>query len=295
LKIQTNRLTKIAVATFITLIFFSCSSPLKRVEGQTFNSNGIRIHYTDEGEGTPVILLHGLAVNADLNWRRNGIIPHLSKYFRVIALDLRGHGLSGKPHSEEKYGLEMVEDVTRLMDHLGIEKVQLAGYSLGGKIALKFAAIHPERLLSLAVLGFGHGAIADIEDIESIAQDLEAGKGMPPIVDKLNGDDSKKPSFRHKMTIRMATRFLTDGKALAGLLRGIKEIAISDDDLEKMRLPVLTVVGEVDPIMPYTESMCNQIVDCKMTIIEGKDHINTVSEKQLGDELLQFLQLNEGE
>jgi pimeloyl-ACP methyl ester carboxylesterase len=127
----------------------------RRVCGQWLDADGVRLHYTDEGAATPVVLLHGFAVNADLNWRPPGITAALVRGFRVIALDLRGHGLSDKPHDPGRYGMEMLEDIPRLLDHPGIERAHVVGYSLGGIITLKLAATHPERLLSAAVLGAG--------------------------------------------------------------------------------------------------------------------------------------------
>jgi pimeloyl-ACP methyl ester carboxylesterase len=127
----------------------------RRVEGGHFDSQGVRIHFTDEGSGTPLVLLHGFAVNADLNWRLPGLTETLAREFRVISMDLRGHGLSGKPHDPELYGEAMAEDVIALLDHLGIEKAHLAGYSLGGVITLKLATTHPDRLLSASPLGAG--------------------------------------------------------------------------------------------------------------------------------------------
>lgn len=275
-------------ALLLALLFTSCSNPLRRTEGSTFDSGGTPIHYTDEGEGPAVILVHGLAVNADLNWRRNGNIARLVRQFRVIALDLRGHGLSGKPHEAESYGVEMAEDILRLMDYLGISRTHMAGYSLGGKVALKFATMYPERLLTLAVLGFGHGAVADMGYLELIAQDLENGKGMPPLVARLSGNNSGKPSLRHTLTVRLATRFLSDGRALAGVIRGLPQLAISKEALEELGLPCLTVVGELDPIRQYAETMCDCISDCTMIVIEGADHIKTVNAEQVGDTLIRF-------
>jgi pimeloyl-ACP methyl ester carboxylesterase len=126
-----------------------------RVPGEYFDSNGVRIHYTVEGAGEPLILIHGLAANADLNWRRAGINALLRKDFQVIAFDCRGHGLSDKPHEKEQYGPEMVHDVTRLMDHLKIEKAHVAGYSMGGFIALELAMRYPERVRSVALCASG--------------------------------------------------------------------------------------------------------------------------------------------
>jgi pimeloyl-ACP methyl ester carboxylesterase len=120
-----------------------------------FIHDTISLHYTEKGKGEPVILIHGILVNSDLNWRLPGIKRQLSKNFHVIAFDLRGHGKSDKPHGVEMYGLNLVEDVCRVMDNLNIEKAHIVGYSLGGFIALKFATLHPERCYSVTVGGAG--------------------------------------------------------------------------------------------------------------------------------------------
>jgi pimeloyl-ACP methyl ester carboxylesterase len=99
----------------------------RRAEGRTFSAGDVRLHFTDEGAGTPVVLLHGFAVNADLNWRLPGVTQALSRNHRVIALDLRGHGLSDKPHDPERYGFAMAQDVIELLDHLGIAEALESG------------------------------------------------------------------------------------------------------------------------------------------------------------------------
>ena len=78
------------------------------------------------------------------NWKLPRVFQKLSKRYRVIALDNRGHGKSDKPYDPAQYGLELVDDVVRLMDHLGIAKAHVVGYSLGGFITLKLALRHPE-------------------------------------------------------------------------------------------------------------------------------------------------------
>jgi pimeloyl-ACP methyl ester carboxylesterase len=122
----------IAVSGLALLVACAAWWITDRVEGHYFESGGVRLHFTDEGSGPPVVLLHGFAVNADLNWRLPGVTQALTPEFRVISLDLRGHGLSGKPHEPEQYGRLMADDVIALLDHLGIEKAHVVGYSLGG-------------------------------------------------------------------------------------------------------------------------------------------------------------------
>src|SRR2546422_8276919 len=119
----------------ICLLFLAPSAI--RAEDRYFDSNGVKIRYIVEGQGEPVLLIHGFTVDLDTQWRLPGIIASLSKDHHVIAFDNRGHGKSDKPHDAKAYGLEMVEDAVRLLDHLHIKKAHVAGYSMGGMIVCK--------------------------------------------------------------------------------------------------------------------------------------------------------------
>ena len=104
------------------LIFFYVTA---LAEDNHRDVDGVKIHFTVEGEGEPVVLVHGLGANADFNWRSPGITAALAKKFRVIAIDVRGHGQSGKPHERKAYGVEMVKDVVRVLDELEIDKAHI--------------------------------------------------------------------------------------------------------------------------------------------------------------------------
>src|SRR5258708_1666760 len=142
-------------------------------EPQAFDSKGVKIQYTIEGQGEPVVLIHGLHSSAQMNWRLPGTIKLLAESYQVIALDLRGHGHSGKPEKESDYGPEMAEDVVRLLDHLKIEKAHIVGYSMGGLIAMKLAVEHPERVKSMVLGGMGW---------------LREGSGLQDFWSRLPGD-----------------------------------------------------------------------------------------------------------
>src|SRR5271156_3478607 len=123
-----------------------------------FDSNGVQIHFEEQGSGDAVVLVHGFASRAEHNWAGDWI-PTLAPRYRVVALDCRGHGKSGKPHDSAAYGGEtMGDDVIRLMDHLGIKRTFIMGYSMGGRIVTGLLMSHPERLRA-AVLG-GIGAVS---------------------------------------------------------------------------------------------------------------------------------------
>ena len=131
---------------------------------QTFNSNGVDIAYLDEGEGFPTLLIHGFGSNHRVNWVATSWVRDLTAAGRqVMAPDNRGHGESGKPHDPAAYGTPvMAEDVRRLLDHLGIEKADVIGYSMGARIAAFLALAHPERVRRLALSGLGEGLVKGV-------------------------------------------------------------------------------------------------------------------------------------
>ena len=113
---------------------------------ELFSGKDGRIAYIDEGEGAPVLLIHGFASNARTNWRDTGWMRFLGGHgFRAIALDNRGHGASDKLYDPESYtGPAMAEDALGLLDHLEIAKADVIGYSMGARIAA-FLGAGPSR------------------------------------------------------------------------------------------------------------------------------------------------------
>ncbi|HSJ15781.1 MAG TPA: alpha/beta hydrolase [Longimicrobiales bacterium] len=123
---------------------------------RTFESDGVRLRYIAEGSGHPVVLVHGFASSLEHNWHDTGVIDLLTRAgFQVIAYDARGHGRSDKPHDPTRYGAEDVRDIIRLLDHLGLERAHLVGYSRGAMLAHHAREWHPERLRTVTLGGYG--------------------------------------------------------------------------------------------------------------------------------------------
>lgn len=265
-----------------------------RSHGEYFENGSVPIFYSDSGSGEPVILLHGFAVNGDLNWRLTGVAPRLREEYRVIVPDLRGHGLSGKPEQPEAYGAEMAEDVIHLMDHLGIARAHVAGYSLGGYVALKLAALNPDRLLSVSVLGAGwqdpetERGEAIFTAFSDIANQLERGNSVNP-VGTMFGDDSHQTTSWHRLQVRLATRFLGNKKALAAMLRSVRGLSLPRQDVAAIATPMLIVCGERDP--NFTSAVNLHNVQTKSTFISlpEKSHPATAMSKELRNALVDFL------
>lgn len=120
---------------------------------KTFDSNGVEIAFYDEGRGDPVVVLHGFAADAEY---MKGLSKSLVEAdYRVITIDQRGHGRSGKPHKADAYGVEMADDVVRLLDHLRRPKAHVVGYSMGGCIVNNLRDRHPNRLYTVTIGGAG--------------------------------------------------------------------------------------------------------------------------------------------
>ena len=143
---------------------------------QKFDSDGVEIAYLDEGEGQPTLLIHGFGSNADVNWVSTSWVRDLQAAGRrVIALDNRGHGKSGKPHDPAAYDPRiMAEDARRLLDHLRIERADVIGYSMGARIAANLALAHPERVRRAVFGGLGDAMVHGIGEAEAIAAALRA-------------------------------------------------------------------------------------------------------------------------
>ena len=125
----------------------------------TFKHGAVELAYLDEGEGEPIILIHGFASTKDINWVNTGWVETLRNAGRrVIALDNRGHGASTKLYDPEYYNLGlMAEDVLALMDHLGIDRADIMGYSMGARITATIALYNGTRVHRAIIAGLGLG------------------------------------------------------------------------------------------------------------------------------------------
>jgi pimeloyl-ACP methyl ester carboxylesterase len=259
----------------------------------TFDSNGVKISYTVEGKGDPVLLIHGFAANGDFNWRAPGVIKALAEKYQVITIDNRGHGKSEKPHDTAKYGEEMAEDAIRLLDHLGIKKAHVVGYSMGGMITAKILTTHPDRLLS-ATLG-GHGGLKqgdDVSRLDVLAESLDTGKGLGPLFIALT--PKGKPPMPQQQIDEMNKRLLAinDPKALAAVVRSWKAMVVADDKLKANKVPTLVLIGELDPLKKGVDALEGRLTNYHVVVINGADHMDAMRKEQFVSELKSFLAAN---
>jgi pimeloyl-ACP methyl ester carboxylesterase len=263
-----------------------------RAEDQFFDSNGVKIHYTVQGQGEPVILIHGFGINEQFQWVVPGIVKALAKEYRVIALDCRGHGQSGKPHDPMKYGIEMVEDVVRLLDHLKIKKDHVVGYSMGGFITVKLLSMHPDRLLSATTGGAGWPKKMDTEFLDELGDSLDQGKGMGPLIVRLTPLGRPKPTAERIKAINSLMAALNDVKALAAVIRGMKGLGIPEEKLKMNKVPTLAIIGEVDPLKEGVDELKEQMPSLQVVVIKEADHMVAFARPEFVQALKEFLAKN---
>ncbi|WP_321339592.1 alpha/beta hydrolase [Breoghania sp.] len=243
-----------------------------------FNSDGIDIAYLDEGEGEPIFLIHGFASNKNVNWGYTGWVDTLVKAGRrVIAPDNRGHGESGKVYDPEAYGAPtMAEDVRRLMDHLGIERSDIMGYSMGSRISAFVALNHPDRVKRVIFGGLGYGMVTGTGDPEPIALALEA-----PSLDDVT-------STSGRMFRKFAEQTKSDRLALAACMRASRQ-RISAEDVGRITAPVMVVVGGEDTISGPAQPLVDLLPNGRVLDLPGRDHMNAVGNKVYKQSVLEFL------
>ncbi|MGH3626892.1 MAG: alpha/beta fold hydrolase, partial [Sciscionella sp.] len=142
----------------------------------TFRNGDVEIAYLDEGKGEPIVLVHGFASTKEVNWVNPGWVSTLTHAGRrAIAIDNRGHGHSSKLYDPVFYRTElMADDIRALLDHLGLARADVMGYSMGSRNTAFFAVDHPDRVRSAVLGGLGLRLVDGVGLPDTIARALEA-------------------------------------------------------------------------------------------------------------------------
>lgn len=243
-----------------------------------FNSAGVDIAYHDEGTGEPVLLIHGFASSREVNWVGPGWVRTLlDAGYRVITFDHRGHGASGKPHEPEQYHSErMAEDAARLLDHLGIERADVIGYSMGARVGAYLALLYPQKVRSLVLGGLGIHLVEGVGLPQSIAEAMDA----PSL------EDVTDPMGRMFRSFAEANR--QDLKALAACIRGSRQV-LSRADVGRIFQPVLVAVGTRDAVAGDPRPLVELLPDGEVLDIPNRDHNPAVGDKVFKQGVLDFL------
>jgi pimeloyl-ACP methyl ester carboxylesterase len=234
----------------------------------SFQNDAVEIAYLDEGEGEPIVLVHGFASTKNVNWVYPTWVSELKRGGRrVVALDNRGHGESAKLYDPEQYTIPiMAGDVIALMDHLGIARADIMGYSLGSRMTAQLALSAPERLRSAIFGGIGMAMIEGGGPGENVAEALEA-----PSLDEVA--DPVGRTFR-----AFADQTRSDRLALAACMRGSRALLFRNE-AARIAVPVLIAVGTSDEIAGSARKLGEIIPDAEVLDIPNRDHMRAVGDK----------------
>lgn len=239
--------------------------------------DGTELAYEVEGEGAPVVLLHGFAADGAGNWVAPGVVKALVEAGRqAIRLDARGHGDSDKPHDPSAYADDaMVRDVRALLDHLGITRCDVVGYSMGSMITSRLATVEP-RVRSIVLGGVGSG----------LARPRPEGARLA-IADALEADD---PDAIADPTAKGFRRFAdstgADRLALAAIQRSSR--FTDEPALGSISAPTLVLTGDQDTLVGKPEDLAELIPGAKFRILKG-DHLGVVRDPDFPRAIVDFL------
>lgn len=230
--------------TMLALVLLGSVVTSMAADDKTFDSGDVRLRYVSGGDGATVVLLHGFSGSAKGLYIEPGTFDALvNAGFRVVALDQRGHGKSDKPYATDAYGLEMVEDVHRLLDHLGVDRVHLVGYSMGGKVANSFRAEYPDRLLSVTLGGYGWPWRSAQATYDTARQRLDTRPVLP-------GNDLD---------------------ALAAVSVGMHELHASEESLRTNEVPAFAIIGDMDEVVSRADfaTLVETMANLESAVIPG--------------------------
>jgi pimeloyl-ACP methyl ester carboxylesterase len=244
-------------------------------------NDGVALHYEVTGSGAPVVLLHGFTSSLAGTWGRRGWIDFLTDNgFRVLGLDFRSHGGSDRVHDASRLTTEkLAADVVALLDHVGVARGAVWGFSMGGGVALHLAMHDPERVERVVVTGVGDAAVNRLHDRRQIAEILAAfeAESAAAVI-----------SPTAQAIRRSAEAAGNDPKALAPFLRcggwpgGLVE-------QRPVTAPVLLVVADEDQYMAEVDELVRWLPHAHVERLARRDHYSVLDDERLRTTVLRFL------
>ena len=256
-----------------------------------FDSAGVALHYVADGAGEPVVLLHSFCGSVERDFVASGLFAALAARFRVIGLDLRGHGKSSKPHDPRQYGREMALDVVRLLDHLRLPNAHIVGYSLGAHVTAQLLSLHPARFISCTLGGAPGRRCWSAEDDRRVAveaREIACGEMRTQLL-RLWPTSQPPPS---EAQIRARTEKVlagNDPNALAALRLANADQVVSDEVLAATGVPTLGLVGSEDAYRDEFRALAKAMPQLTLVEIDGAGHDDAPSRAEFRDALIAFV------
>ena len=240
-------------------------------------SDGVELAWREVGEGRPVILLHGLFSDAQMNWIKFGHAEHIAADgFRVIMPDLRAHGLSGKPHDPAKFPQAvLVRDVKELIAHLGLTSFDLGGFSLGARTTIEavIGGVRPRRAI---LSGTGLDVLTNWERRRDF---------YTAAIDKFGAVSHGDP---HWFAIQFMKSMKVDREAARLLLDTMRDREDQHEMVDAFTMPTLVVCGDQDDDNGSAVELAGILPNADYAEIPGT-HMSSITKPALGQEIARFL------
>ena len=239
-------------------------------------SDGVELAWREVGEGRPVILLHGLFSDAQMNWIKFGHAEKIAAAgFRVIMPDLRAHGLSAKPHDADSYARGVLAwDVRELIAHLGLTDYDLGGFSLGARTAVQVVGGEDARPRRAILAGMGLQGLSDWNRRQAFFHEAIAQF------------DSAKRGDKWWMAIQFMKTMKVDRVAAGHLLRTFEDA--QPDWLDAFTMPTLVLCGDNDEDNGSAPALAEALPDARLELVPGT-HMSSVAEPAFGEAIARFL------
>ncbi len=277
-----------------------------------FETGNLRLYYEDVGEGQPIISNHGLAEDCGY-WRDTGVTAKLAEHYRVISMDMRGHGQTVV--TEEPWGYDadtMADDFDRLADHLGIDKFHMLSHATGGMVAARYAMTRSERLLSLMLTDTGSATRPKMVGTQKLTEEelrqfLETARREP--IPRLSYEERKAMWRQNPGPFTFKMEQHPDSDKMFDIMDGFYQRRLSPEALKEFRLsfyndpdpkveglkqikcPTLILLGEFDIVfLGPSELMAWFIPDNRHLLMPGVGHMTAIEDPEgTAQELLDFL------
>ena len=274
-----TRLFRLTLMLLVLVVLGHVALDCVAAQDQFFDSNGVRIRYVDQGSGPPVVLIHGFSGSLESGWVETGVLPNLATDYRVIALDCRGFGQSDKPHDPKSYGIEMSQDVVRLLDHLNIPRAHIVGHSMGAGITAQLLTTNPDRFLTATLSGAAgrqQWTPQDAAAAEAEAVEFEQGIPFRSLILRTAPSDQPKPTDEAIQARSQQLLARNDRLAMAAVVRSRGEQTFSAVQMAAVQVPTLGLIGSADANLAAMKQLPSVLPTLKVVVIEGATHSGTL-------------------
>ena len=290
-------------------------------DGYFTTADGTKLHYVEAGEGWPVVLVHGARGSAIGNWFSNGIAQKLAETNKVYALDMRGHGLSEGENSRMPFNHQVMPyDVLDFLNHMGIERAHMAGYSMGSHVLTTLMMLAPERFITCSFQGGGvnetpewrdrlpkdkEGRDPDQDRADELVKQRRQSKGeevgnnfsdaqrrqRPEGAPENSGEKvSALDKWRASQMQRQAKRMGFEGPMPPPEMMDVfrkREEELSAFGLKTIKFPVMAINGEYDRPIAKTHRLWRELSNFTNLVLIGKGHLTAMMAGFIPDEYVE--------